>query len=399
MAIKQLGRQLFAGTFFAGLGNKECHFLTPACRRLTLSDVRNYNHGMLLEGVFAAVTTCFYPDGRPYWRKLEHNVDRYSRTPLSGLVLLGSTGEAVMLSEEESREALRVARAATAPDKVLLAGVGRESVFETLRMADYAAALDYDAILVRTPHYYRKQMRNREMLTYYQAVADRSPLPVLLYSVPVCTAYDLPVEVVAELAMHPNIVGMKDSSGNVERIAQLVHATRSVRKRSIPVTTLFSAVTSRMLAPQMQSRKRGRLLWLRTAWFRYDGGGCVAPSASAKNPFPGSGLSAALRVCPNPLPLAGSRSHGWCARAGNFAPQACHEVYTAWKENDAGLAADKQRRIVRAGIEVCGQMGIPGVKYALDLNGYYGGRPRMPLLPLVAEEQRLVEELTFDIRN
>ena len=83
------------------------------------------------------------------------------------------------------------------------------------------------------------------MLTYYQAVADRSPLPVLLYSVPGCTAYDLPVEVVAELAMHPNIVGMKDSSGNVERIAQLVHATRSVRKRSVPVTTVFSAVTNR----------------------------------------------------------------------------------------------------------------------------------------------------------
>jgi 4-hydroxy-2-oxoglutarate aldolase len=82
-----------------------------------------------------------------------------------------------------------------------------------------------------------------------------------------------------------------------------------------------------------------------------------------------------------------------------FAPQACQEVYTAWKENDATLAADKQRRIMRAGIEVCGQMGIPGVKYALDLNGYYGGRPRMPLLPLVAEEQRIVEELTFDIRN
>ena len=158
-----------------------------------------------------------------------------------------------MLSEEESREALRVAQAAATPDKVLLAGVGRESVFETLRMADYAAELDYDAILVRTPHYYRKQMRNREMLTYYQAIADRSPLPVLFYSVPGCTAYDLPVEVVAELALHPNIVGMKDSSGNVERIAQLVHATLSVRKRSIPVTTLFSAVTSRMLRASVQS--------------------------------------------------------------------------------------------------------------------------------------------------
>ena len=146
---------------------------------------------------------------------------------MSGLVLLGSTGEAVMLSDEESREALRVARSATTPEKVLLAGVGRESVIETLRLADYAAELQYDAILVRTPHFYRKQMRNREMLTYYQAVADRSPLPVLLYSVPTCTAYDLPIEVVGELAMHPNIVGMKDSSGNVERIGELVKATRS----------------------------------------------------------------------------------------------------------------------------------------------------------------------------
>jgi 4-hydroxy-2-oxoglutarate aldolase len=356
---------------------------------------------MLLEGVFAAVTTCFYPDGRPYWRKLEHNVDRYSRTPLSGLVMLGSTGEAVMLSEEESREALRVAQAAAAPDKVLLAGVGRESVFETLRLADYAAELDYDAILVRTPHYYRKQMRNREMLTYYQAVADRSPLPVLLYSVPVCTAYDLPVEVVAELAMHPNIVGMKDSSGNVERIAQLVHATFSARKRSIPVTTLFSAVTNRMLRASMQGASQ------------------AGPTFVAADKL-GSGKTAVAVSPPPPALKTRSREVGFQLLCGSaqtlypsleagatggvlalatFAPQACHEVYTAWKENDAGLAADKQRRIVRAGIEVCGQMGIPGVKYALDLNGYYGGRPRMPLLPLVAEEQRLVEELTFDIRN
>src|SRR5258708_1791241 len=262
---------------------------------------------MLLEGIFAAVTTCFYPDGRPYWRKLEANMDRYSLTPMSGMVLLGSTGEAVMLSDEESREALRVARDATAPEKVLLAGVARESVIETLRLADYAAELAYDAVLVRTPHFYRKQMRNREMLTYYQAAADRSPLPVLLYSVPSCTAYDLPIEVVAELAMHPNIVGMKDSSGNVARIAELVKAA---------------------------SARRG-----------------------------------------------------------------CCEVYTAWAEKDSGLAAEKQERIAKAGIEIAGKMGIPGVKYALDVNGYYGGRPRMPLLPLTGDEQRVVDELMADIRN
>ncbi len=215
---------------------------------------------MLLEGIFAAVTTCFYPDGRPYWRKLEANMDRYSRTPMSGMVLLGSTGEAVMLSDEESREVLRVARYATAPEKVLLAGVGRESVIETLRLADYAAELEYDAILVRTPHFYRKQMRNREMLTYYQAVADRSPLPVLLYSVPSCTAYDLPIEVVAELAMHPNIVGMKDSSGNVERIAELVQGHALGQKADGSGHHCFAAVTARMLSSQTGSRKAVRRL-------------------------------------------------------------------------------------------------------------------------------------------
>ena len=242
---------------------------------------REYNDGMLLEGIFAAVTTCFYPDGRPYWRKLEQTSIATPAPPMSGMVLLGSTGEAVMLSDEESREALRVARNAAAPEKVLLAGVGRESVIETLRLADYAAGLEYDAVLVRTPHFYRKQMRNREMLTYYQAVADRSPLPVLLYSVPSCTAYDLPVEVVAELAMHPNIVGMKDSSGNVERIAELVKATRSARKRTVPVTTVFAAVTSRMLSPRTAEEERSRPSLPRNSWFpapRH----CRAPPASAK---------------------------------------------------------------------------------------------------------------------
>lgn len=353
---------------------------------------------MLLEGIFAAVTTCFYPDGRPYWRKLEANMDRYSRTAMSGMVLLGSTGEAVMLSDEESREVLRVARYASAPEKVLLAGVGRESVIETLRLADYAAELAYDAILVRTPHFYRKQMRNREMLTYYQAVADRSPLPLLLYSVPNCTAYDLPVEVVAELAMHPNIIGMKDSSGKVDRIAELVQSTRSARKRTVAVTTVFAAVTSRMLAPPES----------------YAGSTFVAAGELA------SGATAIAVATPRPPLKTRTREVGFQLLCGSaqtlypsleagatggvlalatFAPQACCEVYTAWAEMDPVLAADKQQRIVQAGIEIAGKMGIPGVKYALDLNGYYGGRPRMPLLPLTADEQRVVDELMVDIRN
>src|SRR5438477_8348060 len=110
---------------------------------------------MLLHGIIPPLTTPFYPDGRVYYKKLEHNVERYSRTPISGMVVLGSTGEAVMLSDDERREVLKEARAATVPDKVLIAGTGAESVIETLRLTEYAASLGYDIALVRTPHFYR----------------------------------------------------------------------------------------------------------------------------------------------------------------------------------------------------------------------------------------------------
>jgi 4-hydroxy-2-oxoglutarate aldolase len=356
---------------------------------------------MLLEGVFAAVTTCFYPDGRPYWRKLEANMDRYSLTPMSGMVLLGSTGEAVMLSDEESREVLRVARDATAPEKVLLAGVGRESVIETLRLADYAAELAYDAVLVRTPHFYRKQMRNREMLTYYQAVADRSPLPVLLYSVPSSTAYDLPIEVVAELAMHSNIVGMKDSSGNVERIAELVKATRPAKRRTVTVTPVFAAVTSRMLAPKAEQLADGGATFV-AAGQLISGATALAeapPRPPLKTRTKEVGFQLLCGSAQTLFPSLEAGATGGVLGLATFAPQACCEVYTAWAEKDSGLAAEKQERIAKAGIEIVGKMGIPGVKYALDVNGYYGGRPRMPLLPLTGDEQRVVDELIQDIRN
>src|SRR4029077_19265007 len=107
---------------------------------------------MLLTGIFPALTTPFYPDGRVYLKKLEHNVDRYSRTPVAGMAILGSTGEVVMLSEEEQRAVLRIAVETATPEKVLLAGVGQESAIRTVEAAEYAAQLNYDVALVRTPH-------------------------------------------------------------------------------------------------------------------------------------------------------------------------------------------------------------------------------------------------------
>ena len=144
---------------------------------------------MLLEGVFAAVTTPFYPDERVYFRKLEANMAHYSRSLLAGMVVLGSTGEAVMLDDAESAEVFRVSAEATAPDKVLIAGVGRESVKGTVAMAEVAARCQYDAVLVRPPSYYLGQMSSPAVLNYFRSVADRSPLPVLLYNIPKCVPY------------------------------------------------------------------------------------------------------------------------------------------------------------------------------------------------------------------
>src|SRR5438477_1273243 len=133
---------------------------------------------MLLHGIFPPITTPFYPDGAVYYKKLEHNVDRYSRTPVAGIVVQGSTGEAIMLSDQERRDVLKCAREAAAPNKVLIAGTGMESAIETLRLTEYAAELGYDVALIRTPHFYRKQMLPASLLAFYRTVADRSRLPV-----------------------------------------------------------------------------------------------------------------------------------------------------------------------------------------------------------------------------
>src|SRR5581483_9920954 len=202
---------------------------------------------MLLHGILPPITTPFYPDGNVYYKKLESNVERYSRTPVAGIVVLGSTGEALMLSDQEKRDVLKVAREATAPNKVLVAGTGIESAIETLRLTEYAAELGYDVAMVRTPHYYKKQMLPENMLAFYRTVADRSPIPVIVYSFPQATGYDIPAEIMIELADHPNIIGIKESSGDIDKVRRMVEGTRHV-KRSATVTETFDAVTPRMLA-------------------------------------------------------------------------------------------------------------------------------------------------------
>ena len=137
---------------------------------------------MLLEGIYLPLTTPFYPDGRLYLRKLEHNVDRYSRTPASGLMVLGRVGEADSLTDDETRQVLTTAIAVAAKEKVMIAAVGRESVFATLLMADAAANAGYDGIVVRPPAFAFDPALRLETLTYFRSIADRAGLPILLVS-------------------------------------------------------------------------------------------------------------------------------------------------------------------------------------------------------------------------
>jgi 4-hydroxy-2-oxoglutarate aldolase len=352
---------------------------------------------MLLEGIFPAITTPFYPDGRLYLKKLEHNVERYSRTPVAGLVVLGSTGEAVMLGDEETRTVLEVARTTAAPEKVLLAGIARESLTETLRLAEFAAEQQYDAVLVRTPNFYGPQMGRVEMLTYFRALADRSALPVVLYSIPKFTRYEMPVDVIAELAQHPNIIGLKDSSGNVERIAEVVAATGSAARHEAVVTPTFTAFTNRML--REMELPLGN--FVSAATLGGDAAVAVAPplaktKATRRKEVGFQVLGGAAEKLLGSLEAGAS---GGVLAMAACAPQVCQEIYTAWKDNDPKLAHEKQQRVIAASALVSGTLGVPGIKHACDLNGYYGGRPRIPLLPLNAEKQAEVAQAMTDLRN
>ncbi|MFT4111914.1 dihydrodipicolinate synthase family protein [Silvibacterium sp.] len=359
---------------------------------------------MLLDGIFAAITTPFHADGRLYLHKLEENVEHYSRTPLSGLTVLGSTGEAPMLSDEETRDVLRHARNSASDDKVLIAGIGRESLVETLRLAEFAADHDYDAVLVRTPHYYTPQYASsngeREdslgLLTYYRTLADRSPLPVILYSIPKYTHYDLSPALVGELAQHPNILGIKDSSGSVERIEQLVAATANAPKREVTVTTTFEAMTGRMQQVPPPATDNLISADMLTVLPTFTPEAAIPARPSRKKTIGFQVLSGASDQI---LPSLQAGASGSILGLAACAPQACLEVQMAWKDRDPALAALKQERLVAATKYVVGKLGIPAIKHACDLNGFYGGVPRLPLLPLDAETKAKVADAMRDLRN
>ncbi len=256
--------------------------------------------------------------------------------------------------------------------------------------------------MVRTPHYYKKQMASANILAFYRTVADRSPLPVIIYNFPQATGYDMPAEIACELAEHPNLIGIKESSGDVQKVHKMVEATRHI-KRTATVTETFDAVTPRMLAASASgSSEGGELVPVGVL----SGASEVKPSSSAvtvvgkmKTRQKEIGFQVLVGAAQKLQPSLDVGAVGAILAFACAAPTACYEIYAAWKEGDAELARLKQERIVQAAQRVAGDLGVPGVKHGMDFNGYFGGTSRLPFLPLTSDLKAEIERLLADVRN
>ena len=179
---------------------------------------------MKLQGIFPAITTPFDHNGDLYKVKVQHNIEKWNRTGLSGYVVCGSTGESVMLTEHEKLQLWEWVAASAAPEKQLIAGTGVESVRETVSLTNRAAGMGYKAVMVRTPHYYKNLINNPSaQMLYYRAVADQAKIPLIIYNWPQATGVDISPDAVAELSHHPNIIAVKESSGNLEKVMQMIN--------------------------------------------------------------------------------------------------------------------------------------------------------------------------------
>jgi len=367
---------------------------------------------VLLEGLHIPLTTPFHADGSVALDKLERNVARYSKTPAAGLIVLGPSAEPTLLSDDETRNVLRTAAEAAAPEKVLIAGIARDSVRSVLILADFAAQHHYDAILVGVPNLKvlnssfasenpfemeeaeqrnylteRARQRHQALTIFFKAIADRSPLPLIVGRSPGSET--------VELASHPNVLGCIDRHGVQSDLRPYAKSTTSIR-REVTVTSTFAAVTARMklaaeAAPALVSA--ASLTGSATAVAEPP---TQAPALRTRTKSVGfqilSGNSGSL------LDALNANATGIAPAFAAAAPQACYEVYAARKDGDAALAQEKQARI-REAAALAESLGPGGIKYACDLNGYAAGLPRLPHLPPTGEQRAALEALMQGLRN
>jgi dihydrodipicolinate synthase/N-acetylneuraminate lyase len=350
---------------------------------------------MLIDGIHIPLTVPFTRDGESYLRKLEYNVGRYSLGPAAGFVALTSGSEGRALSDEEMGAVLRVIGAAAAPEKVLVAAIARDSVRCALTMAELAEAAGFDAVLLAAPPQ-SARLTSAEVRLFFRAVADASPLPVMLGSEMGAQGYRLSVEEVAELALHGNVLGMYDEGLTVERYEAIAKATREV-KREVTVTTVFAPVTRRVLRGRRDTEQGEAGLVSAAA---LAGGVAVAAAANAlKTRTKSVGFQVmAAGSAQGLVELLEAGAAGAMLALSACAAQGCYEAFAAFKDGDPALAAEKGQRLVEADAAIR-RLGIAGVKYGCDWNGYFGGTPRLPRLPLDAAGRAVVERVLEGIRN
>ena len=294
---------------------------------------------MKLHGIFPPITTPFNHEGEIWKPKLQHNIEKWNLTGLAGYVVCGSTGESVHLTTQEKINLWTWVAEWASPQKLLIAGTGVESVRETVGLTNCAAGIGYKVAMVRTPHYYKNLVaRASAQALFYRAVADQSKIPLIIYNWPQATGVDIPVEAVVEISEHPNVIAIKESSGSLEKVMQMI---REVKHG-------FQVLVGS--AP--------------TLWPSLLMGACGAILAYA-----------------------------------NAAPYSVIAIWEAHRMREEAAGLDWQNRIGRAATLVTAKYGVPGLKYAMDLNGYYGGPPRLPLSVPSPEAKKEIEEAFKDLKG
>jgi len=288
-----------------------------------------------LAGIFPPVTTPFRPNGDLALDHLRATLERMNTLPLAGYVLGGSNGEFTSLSVEERLAVTTLARDVTPTTRVLIGGSGMESTRGTIALTKQIAAIGVDAVMVVTPGYFQARMSGPALEAHYLAVADASPVPVLLYSVPANTGVDLPQDAVARLSAHPNILGLKDSGGDITKLGWMVGATR-------PGFQILAG-----------------------------SGGFLLPALAVG-------------------------AVGAVAALANIAGGEMAEIVRRFHAGDLADARARQWRLIELNTAITRRFGVAGLKAAQDLLGWYGGPPRAPLLPASAEERAVVQHVLIE---
>jgi 4-hydroxy-2-oxoglutarate aldolase len=291
-----------------------------------------------LHGIFSPLTTAFAADGSVDHARIRSNIALYNKTGLAGYASNGSTGESVLLLWEEVYKIWETVKSAAAPEKILIAGTGAESTAETIVHTNRAAELGYAAALVRTPSFYKPAVNDDLLAEHYLRVADAAKIPVLLYAVPIYTHIKIEASLVARVAKHPNIIGMKDSSGDVNGVRQNVEAAPETFQTLVGwPTILFESLEV----------------------------GAVGAILAVADAF----------------------------------PELCVSIFRAARAGQREKAQELAQKLVAPAKIFGSQAGLSGLKYAMDRQGYYGGPTRLPLLPLNDAAKRDVDAMLANLAH